>query len=123
MLCQVKLIRPDGSRARHVGHYPNPGVAMDVVQALHPDCTVNASVSTQPAARSCDELGVCQSTTKPCPPNTVCARKPAPFYFAPGAIDDGDADKRDWLLETHWTDWVAGVAILVILGIIYGYVS
>lgn len=148
MLCQVKLIRPDGSRARHVGHYPNPGMAMDVVQALHPDCTVHAAtqttarsnpptqhafvqrtrsggelVNTQASGRSCDELGVCQSTTKPCPSHTICARNSSPFYFAPGAIDNGAADKRDWLLETHWTDWVAGVAILVILGIIYGYMS
>jgi hypothetical protein len=25
--------------------------------------------------KSCDELGVCQSVTKPCPPHTICARK------------------------------------------------
>lgn len=124
MLCQVKLIRPDGSRARHTGHYPNPGVAMDVVQALHPDCTVNAAVSTQPATRSCDELGVCQSATKACPSNTICARKPAPFYFAPGTINAGSsdlqADNAGWLLETTWVDWAAAVVILMILGVIYG---
>lgn len=130
MLCQVKMIRPDGSRARHTGHYPNPGVAMDVVQALHPDCTVNASVaavSTQHATRSCDELGVCQSVTKPCPSHTICARKSGPFYFAPGTINAGSsdlqADNAGWLLQTTWVDWAGGVLILMILGAICGYVS
>ncbi len=135
MLCQVKLIRPDGSRARHVGHYPNPGMAMDVLQALHPDCSVNAAValkatatqgSTPPVGRSCDELGVCQSITRACPPHTICARKTGSFYFAPGAIDAGKNEPRNhggWVLDTLWYDWAAGLIILAILGAICGWLQ
>jgi hypothetical protein len=127
MLCQVKMIRPNGTRARHLGHYPNPGIAMDVVQAQHPDCTVNASVGTQRPTRSCDELGVCQSVTKACPPETICARKNSPFYFAPGTINAGSSDLQTddagWVLDTTWTDWAAAVLALMIIGAICGYLQ
>jgi hypothetical protein len=77
-------------------------------------------------ARSCDELGVCQSVTKPCPPHTMCARKNSPFYFAPGAIDGGSSSDlgmqpdAGWLLDLRWYDWLGAVAILVIVGAIAG---
>ncbi len=138
MICQVKMIRPDGSRACHTGHYANPGAAMDVVQALHPDCAVHVATgpatSTGPTARpstatrSCDALGVCQHPSKACPTHTMCARTSGAHFFAPGTISsavpgsssdlhDGDAG---WLLDTLLIDWVAGIAILVLLGIICG---
>lgn len=84
-----------------------------------------ATVDTS-TIRLCDELGVCQSITKTCPPHTICARKSAPFYFAPGAIDAGADEPRqqgDWLLDTTWVDWAAGVLILAILGAICGWLQ
>jgi hypothetical protein len=128
MQCKVTMQRPDGSRARHVGYYPNPGMAMDVVQALHPDCAVNVAVATgptSPAARSCEALGVCQSITKACPAYTMCAREHGKFYFAPGAIEGGSIDLRmdadaGWVLDMRWHDWVAGLAIVIIVGAIAG---
>jgi hypothetical protein len=133
MQCKVTMQRPDGSRARHVGHYPNPGMAMDVVQAMHPDCSVNSAVATDrptdsPSggpSRSCDDLGVCQSTVRTCGPNEVCARKNSPFYFAPGVINGGSTDlqldSNDYIIDFTWTDFAAGMVIMAIIMAISGW--
>lgn len=129
MECRVTMQRPDGSRARHVGHYPNPGMAMDVVQALHPDCSVNAAVGTSPLkVRCCEELGVCQSTVRTCASHEVCARKNSPFFFAPGAIDGGTSsdlqlEDSGWYFDFDWRDLAGAVTIVVVLGAICGWLA
>jgi hypothetical protein len=129
MLCKVSLCRPDGTRARHVGHYPNPGVAMDVVQALYPNAHVNAAVAaidTAGKAYTCEELGVCQNTSRACPPHTICAMAHKPHYFAPGVIEGAASTNAlleqpvGWTLETTWTDWVGAALVLFIIGLICG---
>jgi hypothetical protein len=87
-------------------------------------CTMRLPAGAGATARSCDALGVCQSPTKPCPPHTICARKPV-HYFAPGTIQGGSSDLRmdadaGWVLDMHWHDWVAGLAIVIIVGAIAG---
>jgi hypothetical protein len=148
MNCQVSFTLPDGRHMRHTGRYTTPYHAMQAVEAQVPGAVASAGIAlAQPVAvwrkptkveraawaapdavgRSCDDLGVCQSVTKPCPSHTICARKSSPFYFAPGTINGGSSDLQldgaGWLLETTWIDWIAGIAILVILGAICGYLS
>jgi hypothetical protein len=81
----------------------------------------------QPSKRGCDDLGVCQSPTKACPPHTICARKPTPHYFAPGVINAASTDLQSndagWLLDVKLMDWLAAVVILILLGVICGFVA
>jgi hypothetical protein len=132
MECKVSMLRPNGTRAVHVGQYMNPGAAMDVVQAMHPDCVVNAAVATAAASprprRSCDELGLCQSVVSPCPTGAQCARKNNPFYFAPGTIEACSSDLQleadaGWLLDLSWKDVAMGLVIVAIIAAIVGYVG
>jgi hypothetical protein len=122
MICTVGMQRPDGTRIKTTGYYDNPGAAMDWQQAAHPDWVVNSAVAHKPvviaSGRSCDELGVCQSVTKPCPTNTMCARKNSPFYFESSAADDSG-----YLLDTTWQDWLGGMLIVVVLSAIYGWLA
>lgn len=137
MQCKVTMQRPDGTHARHVGHYPNPGMAMDAVQALHPDCAVNAAVATSPASpasptsqgtpRSCDALGVCQSVTKACPPHTMCARKNPAHFFAPGTIGvaAGALPPADagGCVDLGWRELLGGIGLVILAGVVYGVLA
>jgi hypothetical protein len=145
MYCQVSFTLPDGRHMKHRGRYATPYAAMQAVEAEIPGAVASAGIGLQkprmhwrkpteaeqaafaPSGRSCDELGVCQSVTKPCPPHTICARKSSPFYFAPGTISGGSSDLHtddaSWLLDMTWMDWLGAVALIILLGVIYGWLA
>jgi hypothetical protein len=91
------------------------------------DCPQRTAAAT---ARTCAALGLCQSRTPAC---GDCKPQPTPVtrhYFAPGTIDGGPISggssdlqpgaEAGWVLELRWYDWLAGAAIVLIVGLIAG---
>jgi hypothetical protein len=49
------------------------------------------------------------------------ATTPPPLYRA--GSTDLDCDESGWLFDTTWTDWAGAVIVLIIIGIICGYMQ
>lgn len=81
---------------------------------------------TSASAYTCDALGVCQNREPACAGcmNYVAHAR---YPFAPGVISGSDGDLHGldagWPLALHWYDWLAGAAIVVVVGAIAGWAN
>jgi hypothetical protein len=79
------------------------------------DCATRLAAQRQ-AARTCDELGVCQNKTPPCAGCTA-------HYFAPGVIEGGPK-KRQARALVRWTLISMGLmATVAVVTFAMGYLS
>ncbi len=140
MYCKVFFQMPDGRKMEHEGRYATPYAAMKAVEAEVPGAVAKAGIALKKPGivwrkgeRSCDALGVCQRQppAKACPSYSICERKSTaatPHYFAPGVIDGAPSAEQmagddTQAIQTTWMDWAGGLAIMVILFCIFGYVK
>ena len=112
-----------------------PAIPTTTAACCNHDCNEGATCPLRAArtaavatatGRTCDELGVCQSATQSCHSFAQCERKTR-YYFAPGTINGGSSslavdDGGGWV-DLRWSDLLGAMVVLVILGLICGWIG